>query len=259
MLYRPMDEKAKRMPSRALGLRWLAVDMTPQTIQVGLQLPEKVKSASVLKVPVKLTGITAGEEARVTLAAVDVGVLNLTRFEAPKPEGWFFGQRRLGVELRDLYGRLIDGMRAERGRLRSGGDAGGVSMDGNPPVEATLALFSGIVKVGADRTANVEFQLPDFNGTVRVSAVRGAATRSASASKDVIVRDAVALTGSGPRFLTLGDQARLELAVHNVEGPAGAYQVSGQYELEPGASSRRAASSGRSRSAPASASARPSN
>ena len=235
MLYRPMDEKAKRMPSRALGLRWLAVDQTPQTIQVGLQLPEKVKSASVLKVPVKLTGIAAGEEARVTLAAVDVGVLNLTRFEAPKPEGWFFGQRRLGVELRDLYGRLIDGMRAERGRLRSGGDAGGVSMDGNPPVEATLALFSGIVKVGADGTANVEFQLPDFNGTVRVSAVAWSGDKVGSASKDVIVRDAVALTVSGPRFLTLGDQARLELAVHNVEGPAGAYQVSGQYELEPGA------------------------
>jgi alpha-2-macroglobulin len=127
-------------------------------------------------------------------------------------------------------------MRAERGRLRSGGDSGGISMDGNPPVEATLALFSGIVKVGADGTANVEFQLPDFNGTVRISAVAWSGDKVGSGSKDVIVRDAVALTVSGPRFLTLGDQARLELAVDNVEGPAGAYQVSGQYELEPGAS-----------------------
>ena len=42
-----------------------------------------------------------------------------------------------------------------------------MSMKGSPPVEATLALFSGIVKVGADGTANVEFQLPEFNGTVR--------------------------------------------------------------------------------------------
>ena len=41
-------------------------------------------------------------------------------------------------------------------------------MQGSPPVEATLALFSGIVKVGADGTAKVEFQLPDFNGTVRL-------------------------------------------------------------------------------------------
>ena len=35
MLYRPMDEKAKRMPSRALGLRWLAVDQTPRTLNVA--------------------------------------------------------------------------------------------------------------------------------------------------------------------------------------------------------------------------------
>ena len=33
MLYRPMDEKAKRMPGRALGLRWLAVDQAPRMLE----------------------------------------------------------------------------------------------------------------------------------------------------------------------------------------------------------------------------------
>jgi uncharacterized protein YfaS (alpha-2-macroglobulin family) len=236
MLYRPLDEKARRMPSRALGLRWLAVDQAPRTLNVGLTLPEKVKSGSKLTVPIKVGGLTAGEEAHITVAAVDVGILNLTRFEAPKPEAWFFGQRKLSSEIRDLYGRLIDGMRAERGRLRSGGDGGsdGLSMQGSPPVEETLALFSGIVKVSGDGTANVDFQLPDFNGSVRVSAVAWSGAKVGSASKDLIVRDPVALTASAPRFLTLGDTARLELAIHNVEGPAGQYKVSGQYESEPG-------------------------
>ena len=140
------------------------------------------------------------------MAAADVGILNLTRFEAPKPQDWFFGQRRLGTEIRDVYGRLIDGMRAERGKLRSGGDggAGGMSMKGSPPVEATLALFSGIVKVGADGTAKVEFQLPDFNGTVRLSAVAWSGDKVGSASKDVIVRDPVALTVSAPALPDAG-------------------------------------------------------
>ncbi|HWB45361.1 MAG TPA: alpha-2-macroglobulin [Hyphomicrobiaceae bacterium] len=235
MLYRPMDEKAKRMPSRSVGLRWLAVDQTPNQLKVALDLPEKVKSGSSLTVPIKVSGLTAGEEARVTVAAVDLGILNLTRFEAPKPEAWFYGQRRLGSEIRDLYGRLIDGMHAERGRLRSGGDGGaGMSMQGSPPVEETLALFSGIVTVGADGTAKVDFQLPDFNGTVRVSAVAWSADKVGSGSRDVIVRDPVALTASAPRFLTLGDEARLELALHNVEGPAGSYRVTGQYERDVG-------------------------
>jgi uncharacterized protein YfaS (alpha-2-macroglobulin family) len=236
MLYRPLDEKARRMPSRALGLRWLAVDQAPRTLKVDLALPEKVKSGAGLTVPVKIGGLAAGEEAYVTVAAVDVGILNLTRFEAPKPEGWFFGQRKLGSEIRDLYGRLIDGMRAERGKLRSGGDGSsdGMAMQGTPPVEETLALFSGIVKVGSDGTASVDFQLPDFNGSVRVSAVAWSGSKVGSASKNLIVRDPVALTASAPRFLTLGDTARLELALHNVEGPAGQYKVSGEYESEPG-------------------------
>ena len=97
-------------------------------------------------------------------------------------------------------------MKAERGKLRSGGDGGEMSLQGSPPVEATLALFSGIVLVGPDGTAKAEFQLPDFNGTVRLTAVAWSASKVGSSHKDVIVRDPVALTVSAPRFLTLGDE-----------------------------------------------------
>ena len=69
-----------------------------------------------------MTGAAPGSDAYVMVAAVDVGILNLTNYEAPDPEAWFFGQRRLGLELRDLYGRLIDGSLGATGRLRTGGD-----------------------------------------------------------------------------------------------------------------------------------------
>src|SRR5262245_53482100 len=240
MLYRPMDEKSKRMPSRALGLRWLAVDQAPRLLSIGLDLPAQIKSGATLSVPVAVGGLTAGEDAFGTLAAVDVGILSLTRFEPPKPEAWFFGQRRLGADIRDLYGRLIDGMRAERGRLRSGGDGGsdGMSIVGSPPVEETLALFSGLVRLDANGQAKVDFQLPAFNGSVRISAVAWSAGKIGSAAKDLIVRDPVAVTASAPRFLTLGDAARLDVAVHNVEGVAGQYTIVGEAELDAGAGPR---------------------
>ncbi len=226
--YRALDEKARRMPSRAIGLKWLSIDKSESAIKVALSVPQKVGSGTKLSVPIKLEDHGRGEEARVTVAVVDVGILNLTRFKSPDPLGWFYAQTRLGVEIRDLYGRLIDGMRAERGALRSGGDAdgGGLSMSGNPPVEKLLALHSGIVKVAADGTAKVEFDLPDFNGTARIMAVAWSATRIGAASQDVLIRDPVALTVSAPRFLTLGDEARLDLSLHNVEGATGGYRLS---------------------------------
>ncbi len=115
-------------------------------------------------------------------------------------------------------------MRADRGKLKSGGDGAGPVMQGNPTVETVVSLYSGIVKVGADGSANVEFDLPDFNGTVRVMAVAWSADKVGHGQADVIVRDAAALTVAVPRFLTLGDEANLGFDVHNIEGPDGDYK-----------------------------------
>ncbi|HEY8194557.1 MAG TPA: MG2 domain-containing protein, partial [Hyphomicrobium sp.] len=171
LLYRPMDEGQKRMPSRAIGIKWLPVDQSGRQLKVAVTLPDKVKSGSKIDIPLKIEGLKPGEEARVAVSAVDLGILNLTRYETPAPEAWFSQQQKLSFEIRDFYGRLIDGMRADRGKLKSGGDAGGPVMQGNPTVETVVSLYSGIVRVKDDGTASVEFYLPDFNGTVRVMAV----------------------------------------------------------------------------------------
>lgn len=226
MMYRAMDESAKRMPSRSVGVTWLSIDQKPRTLQVALSAPKKIKSETSLNVPIEISGLTSGDKAYVTVAAVDVGILNVTGFKSPQPQSHFYAQRRLAMEIRDLYGRLIDGMRAERGTMRSGGDGGSaMNTAGAPPVEKTIAYFSGIVAVDADGKASVSFQLPDFNGTVRVMAVAWTRDKLGSASQNVIVRDAVALTASAPRFLTLGDKAKVQMSVHNVEGPQGDYQM----------------------------------
>lgn len=225
-LYRTLDERARRMPGRAIGVAWLSLDTSGHTLGIAMETKAQVRPGQGMDVPIQISGLAPGEDARVTVAAVDVGILNLTRYQAPKPEGWFLAQRRLGTELRDFYGRLIDGMRAERGKLRSGGDDGGASgMKGSPPVEKPLALFSGIVKVGTDGKALVNFELPDFNGTIRLMAVAWSASKVGSGQADVIVRDRLALTVSAPRFLTLGDTSRLAVDVHNVDGPAAGYRI----------------------------------
>ena len=223
--YRPLDVGAKRMPGRALGLAWFSVDREARTLGVSLDLPERMRPRGTMNVPVKLAGLQPGEEAYVTVAAVDLGILNLTRYATPEPAGFFFGQKALGVEFRDLYGFLIDGMQGTAGAIRSGGDAAAGSLNGVPPAQEPLARFSGVVKVGPDGTAQVPFDIPAFNGTVRVSAAAWTKGRVGSAEKDVIVRDPVVVTGTLPRFLNVGDRSRLRLDLDNVEGQAADYAV----------------------------------
>ncbi|MEO0620537.1 MAG: MG2 domain-containing protein, partial [Pseudomonadota bacterium] len=219
--YRPMDIGNKRMPRRAIGVQWLDIDRTHRTIAVTTNAPKQIRSGSTLEVPVRLAGLRKGEKAHLVMAAVDVGILNLTKHKTPSPDDWFYAQRRLGVEVRDLYGRLIDGMRANRGALRSGGDGGGAGTSGSPPTGDPVALFSGLVTAEADGTAVVRFDIPEFNGTLRVMTAVWTGARLGHAEQDVIVRDPIVMQVASPRFLTMGDESRLLLDIHNVDAPAG--------------------------------------
>ncbi|PWJ83877.1 hypothetical protein C7441_10736 [Pseudaminobacter salicylatoxidans] len=225
-LFRPGDAQDTRMPARAIGVKWLKIDPGEKKLAVTLSPPEKTEPRRTLSIPVAVTGASAASEAYVMVAAVDVGILNLTRYQAPDPENWFFGQRQLGIELRDLYGRLIDGSLGTTGRLRTGGDGGNMATEGSPPTEKLVALFSGPVQLDGEGKATIDFDLPQFNGTVRVMAVAWTKEAVGHAVTDVIVRDPIVLTAGLPRFLAPGDQAILRLDIANTDAPDGDYRLS---------------------------------
>ncbi|WEX75791.1 alpha-2-macroglobulin family protein [Sinorhizobium numidicum] len=224
-LYRPGEAQESRMPMRAVGIKWLTVDPADRKLAVALDVPEKTQPRQPLNISLRVEGAGTQEDAYVTLAAVDVGILNLTRYEAPDPDGWYFGQRQLGLEIRDLYGRLIDGSLGATGRLRTGGDGGQMPLQGSPPTEKLVAFFSGPVKLDAEGKANVSFDIPQFNGTARVMAVAWTKTGVGHAVKDVVVRDPVVVTANLPKFLAPGDRAELRLDIANTDAPAGDYQL----------------------------------
>jgi hypothetical protein len=224
-LRRPLDVEAKRMPGRAIGVQWFAIDKAAHALGVALALPDHIRPETTLRVPIKLAGLTPGDEARVVVSSVDVGILNLTNYKAPAPDDYYLGQRKLSTEIRDLYGQLIDGMQGTKGQIRSGGDSGEGELQGSPPTQAPLALYSGIVTVGPDGTVETSFEIPAFAGTVRVMAVAWSKDKVGHASGDVIVRDPVVVTATLPRFLLLGDKSTIRLDLDNVEGETGNYQV----------------------------------
>jgi hypothetical protein len=223
-LRRPLDAPAQRMPGRAIGVQWFSIDRTARSLALALTLPSTLRPNSTLNVPIKLAGLTAGEEAHVVVAAVDVGILNLTNYKPPAPDAYYLGQRQLTAEIRDIYGQLIDGMQGVRGQIRNGGDAG-AELTGPPPTQAPLALYSGIVTIGHDGTAQVNFDIPAFTGTIRVMAVAWSKDKVGKAAGDVVVRDPVVLTATLPRFLRTGDRGSLQFELDNVEGAAGEYSV----------------------------------
>jgi alpha-2-macroglobulin len=223
-LRRPLDSRAERMPGRAIGVQWFSINRKARTLALDMNLPTLLRPNSALRIPIKVDGLTPGEEARIVVAAVDVGILNLTGYKPPAPDDYYLGQRRLTAEIRDLYGQLIDGMQGARGQIRTGGDAA-AELQGSPPTQKPLALYSGIVTVNVDGTAEVVFDIPAFAGTARVMAVAWSKDRVGRAVGDVTIRDPVVLTATLPRFLLHGDRGTMHLDLDNVEGQAGDYRL----------------------------------
>ncbi len=222
-LFRPGTDTA-RGPGRAVGAHWLAVDMAERTLDVTLETPETIRPRGPLTIPLSVAN--AGPDTRVTVAVVDEGILQLTGFATPKPDRVFLGKRRLGVEMRDAYGALIDGRDATPGRLRGGGDAAGRHAPGLPDKTVKpLSFFSGPIALDEDGRATVTVDLPAFNGRVRVMAAAYDARGVGHGEAEVTIRDRMVTLVTLPRFLAPEDRAAVHVTLDNLEGPAGDWIV----------------------------------
>ena len=224
--HRPLNVALKRMPGRAIGIAWFGIDQDKHRLSISADLPKTFTPQQTLKVPLTLAGLQPGDQAYVSVAVVDVGILNLTHYKLPDAFAAMFGQRRLTAHIRDVYGHLIDGMAGTIGAVRSGGDASGGVGNSPKPSGPPLSLYSGPVKVGADGKAMIPFTIPDFNGTARVMVTAWSAHGVGTLSQDVVIHDPVVLQASLPRFLDLADQSQMHIGLANVAGAAGVYQIS---------------------------------
>ena len=215
--WRPLAAPAERTPTRAIGAAWLGLDPALRTLAVQIAAPEKMTPRQRIEVPVRVANLQ-GEEAFVTLAAVDEGILQLTRFRTPNPADYYFGKRQLGVAMRDDYGRLLDGRADDLGRIRAGGDAGDIGGLDIVPTR-TVALFSGPVKLDAKGEAKIALEIPDFIGQLRLMAVAYDKSQVGSAEQRLFVRDAVTADVVLPRFLAPNDSGRAGAVAAQCRGP----------------------------------------
>jgi uncharacterized protein YfaS (alpha-2-macroglobulin family) len=218
----PRDPVSSPKPRRAMGLIYVPLDPKDRKLSVDIGTPVKINSKDPVNIPVHVNGLGFGQSARVTVAAVDQGILALTKFESPDPVKWYFGKRALTVDYRDDYGRLLDPNLGAPANVNFGGDElGGEGLTVTPI--KTVALWSGVVETGLDGKATIKLPAALFNGEVRIMAVAWTDTAVGSGSKPMTIREPVVADLNLPRFISPGDKAFATLELHNVEGKAGVY------------------------------------
>ena len=222
---RPGSQGDRVTPARAVGLVHLPLARENRQLKVALQAPTKVLPEKRTTVKVKVDGL-ADQTGYVTISAVDVGILNITRYQSPDAFDFFFGKHRYAVELLDMYGKLIEKMDGTTGKLKFGGDAKMRDSKSMPKKVKLIDLFSGPVALNAKGEAEVPLDIPDFNGTLRLMAVAATADRFGKAEQEMTSAAPIVAELAMPRFIAPGDNATIALDVTNLSGAAQDIKIS---------------------------------
>ncbi|MCK7594647.1 alpha-2-macroglobulin family protein [Pseudomarimonas salicorniae] len=220
LVFRPDGRSDRASPPRAVGITHVPLDRGERAVALEVEAPEQVAPEQPITLRLSAPAL-AGQRAFAQVDAVDQGVLALTGYGLPDAAAYFFAQRGLAVEARDLYARLIERLDGSRARLRYGGDAAlaGLPQARRPTDRTrTAAVHSGPVEFDAAGKAEVTLAAPAFNGALRIAAIAYAADRFGAAGEETLVRAPLVVEVSTPRVMAPGDRAELAVDLHNLSG-----------------------------------------
>lgn len=217
-LIQPHATTANDSPIRLYGIIPIEVVdkntiLQPQIVMPAVLRPEQ---KTTIKVNEK-----SGKPMTYTLAIVDDGLLDLTRFKTPNAWDSFFAKEALGVKTWDIYDDVIGAYGGKVNQVFSiGGDAdlgGGQAKKANrfKPV----VVFLGPFTVGKGETRIHEIKLPKYVGSVRTMVVAANTDLGAygSAEKTTPVRSPLMLLASLPRKVTPKERVTLPVTIFAME------------------------------------------
>lgn len=226
---RKPDESLKDLPMSSMGIRNLEVLPGTRKINMALECEKTARSQNGIDVKVRVP--EAGKDCGVVLAAVDEGILQVTQFETPDPYEFFYQKISLQTKSYSLFDAVLPDIKAFKAAIGGGDEeAYDISRRHVNPVSAkrvqSIALYSGILKPDAQGNISYHFNIPQFNGRLRVMALAADKNRFGSASKNVTVADPIVVSPYLPRMAAPGDEFEIPVRIYNKTGKTAEIQVS---------------------------------
>ncbi len=216
-LLQPHAQTTNDLPIRLYGLLNLSVENPTTYLQPIISMPGKVAPESLVNF--KITERQQRPMAY-TVAVVDEGLLDITRFKTPDPHGHFYGREALGVKTWDLYDAVIGAYSGSLERLLSIGGDGAAPLG---PQSRETNRFSPVVKflgpyfLEAGETNEHSFTMPNYVGSVRTMVVATHEGAYGHADTTMHVSQPLMVLSTLPRALSPGETIRLPVDVFAME------------------------------------------
>ncbi|MDE3001442.1 MAG: MG2 domain-containing protein [Gemmatimonadota bacterium] len=210
----PYTQTMNDRPIRLYGVVPLNVSDPDTRQEITLRMPGELAPESPFQILVE-TG--DGAPAQFTLAVVDEGLLALTGFAAPDAWQSFYRKRRLGVVTHDVYSHVIGANKGDVFKTFAVGGGFAYRASQLEPARAkrfkAVSLFRGPIETDAQGRAAVDFEMPDYTGSVRVMAVSASKGRYGKAETSVPVKTDLMVMPTLPRVLGPGDRITVPVTV----------------------------------------------
>lgn len=215
-LIQPHAGTKNDLPIRMYGIVPILVD-NPQThLFPSVTMADVIKPESKTNIKIKEKN---GKKMNYTIAMVDEGLLDLTRFKTPQPWNTFYAREALGVKTWDMYDAVIGAYSGKLDKLLSiGGDGEGLE---NKSVKANrfkpMVKFAGPFTLEAGQEKTHVMDIPNYVGSVRVMVIAEDAGAYGSTEKTVAVRKPLMLLATLPRVLGPGESVFLPVNIFAME------------------------------------------
>jgi alpha-2-macroglobulin len=216
-IIQPHEQTDNDRPIRMYGIIPLNVFEPSTRQEIELIAPEILSPNKKFKCSIQTKD---NKPTQFTVAVVDEGLLSLTDFASPNAWAEFYKKQLLGVKTYDTYGYIIGTNKGDVFKVYSIG--GGMAFDKSKkkrqsPEETKrfkpVCLFQGPLYTNDSGYAELEFEMPEYMGAVRIMVVSATGQRYGNAEKTIEVKEDIVLLPTLPRMLAPGDKFTIPIEV----------------------------------------------
>lgn len=211
-LVQPHAQTANDAPIRLYGVVPVFVENPNSHLEPVIAMADELEPEKGFDVRVSEK---SGRGMSYTLAIVDEGLLDLTRFKTPDPWNHFYAREALGVSTYDVYDQVIGAFGAKVEKLLGlgGDDAAGGKGKNRANRFKPVVMYAGPFTLEKGQSKSHHFTMPNYIGSVRVMVVAANDPAYGNAEKAVPVKKPLMVLATLPRVIGPGEEVKLPVNV----------------------------------------------
>jgi uncharacterized protein YfaS (alpha-2-macroglobulin family) len=214
-LVQPHAQTQNDLPIRLFGVIPVNV-VDPETkLAPVLDVPASIRPEENYKVTVSEE---KGKAMTYTLAVVDEGLLDLTKFRTPNPWNYFYAKEALGINTWDMYESLIGayGGRIEQLFAIGGGDAAAANRTKINRFKPVVT-FIGPISLNKGQKITHDLKMHSYIGSVKIMVVAGNKKAYGNVEKAVPVKKPLMVLATMPRVIGPSEEIDLPVTVFSMD------------------------------------------